>query len=97
MNNNLPEEQGLAKRVNGPDASGDTIKSIILFIIDQCLKKDGVTVPAHGAISAPAIFFDMPKQTVLQFWVFAKKNQDYANIMAYCANPKKRDARKECM
>jgi hypothetical protein len=94
MIDNQPEEQGLAKRVNGPDASGDTIKSVISFIIDRCSKKDGVMVPARGAITAAAISFEMPKQTVSRFWVRAKQNYNDANITAYCASPKKRDARK---
>jgi hypothetical protein len=64
MNGNQPEQQVVARRVNCPGSLGVIIKKIHSFIIDKCLKKDGVMVPAHDTISQAAIYSNIPKQTI---------------------------------
>jgi hypothetical protein len=78
------------KRKKPSDVSGDTIKSIISFLIIRSENVDGVVRPARGAQTEAANWFNLSTTTISRIWIKAKGNYEDPDVAAFRASPKKK-------
>ena len=60
---------------NCPDLSPDQKTEAIQMILKTCSEVEGVEVPARGAITATANFFEVNKGTISRLWKAASENK----------------------